>query len=328
MPLDPPLEPMLAADRGELPADGALAGGLRFEQKVDGFRAILFARPGRVLLHSRQGKDLTEAFPDLAAAAARLREPVVLDGELVVYHDGRLDFAQLQQRARRSARTATRAAAAHPAALICFDVLEHAGTPLLARPYHERRTLLEDLFARRILTPPFTLCPATADRELAREWLDPAWGAVGIEGVVAKGAEQPYRPGARGWLKIRSRSSAEALIAGTTGSRSAPASLLVARYDDTGRLRLVARTTPLPPAARRDLGARLTPAGAEHPWHGRHFSAGWGGRGELEVDLVRPELVAEFLADTANDAGRYRHPVRFQRLREDQLPDQVARFDS
>ncbi|MFJ9729396.1 hypothetical protein ACIRP3_42350 [Streptomyces sp. NPDC101209] len=116
------------------------------------------------------------------------------------------------------------------------------------------------------------------------DWLDPSWGTAGIEGVVLKGSEQRYLPGKRAWLKVRSQVTTERIIGGVTGTLAAPASLLLAaRYDDAGRLRLIAPSTPLPTAVRRDLAGRLRPAGPEHPWHGRSFSAGWGTRGELRT---------------------------------------------
>ncbi|MEU2718279.1 hypothetical protein [Streptomyces sp. NPDC007205] len=102
-----------------------------------------------------------------------------------------------------------------------------------------------------------------------------------------------------------------------------PGTLLLARYDGAGRLRLIAGTTPLPTALRRELAQQLPPAGHDHPWHGRRFGAGWGTRGELDYRPVGPDLVAEFSADTAVDEGRYRHPVRFLRLRGDLSPRQV-----
>ncbi|MFD7303722.1 ATP-dependent DNA ligase [Streptomyces pharetrae] len=278
--LTPPIEPMLAEARRELPPDGALPGGLVMEAKSHGFRALLFARPDGVLVQSRQGADLTPAFPDIAAAGAGL--DLVLDGELVVPARGRLDFGELQRRARRRGRSAAQAAAEAPAYLIVFDVLEADGTELLARPYRHRRAVLEERFARGDLTAPFTLCPNTLDRAMAQEWLDPAWGAAGIEGVMVKGQDQPYLPGRRAWVKVRSRVIAEAVLAGITGSLADPQTLLLGRYYTTGRLRLVARTTPLRTADRREIAQRLAPGGPDHPWHGRRFSAGWGTRGELD----------------------------------------------
>ncbi len=76
------------------------------------------------MVQSRGGADLTGAFPDLADAATGLSEAVVLDGELVVPHEGGLHFAELQRRARHRGRSAAEAAAVHPAYMIVFDVLE------------------------------------------------------------------------------------------------------------------------------------------------------------------------------------------------------------
>ncbi|MER7496364.1 ATP-dependent DNA ligase [Streptomyces pharetrae] len=322
--LTPPIEPMLAEARRELPPDGALPGGLVMEAKSDGFRALLFARPDGVLVQSRQGADLTPAFPDIAAAAAGL--DLVLDGELVVPAHGRLDFGELQRRVRRRGRSAAEAAADFPAYLIVFDVLEADGTELLARPYRHRRAVLEERFARGDLTAPFTLCPNTLDRATALEWLDPAWGAAGIEGVMVKGLDQPYLPGKRAWVKVRSHVTAEAVLAGITGSLPSPQTLLLGRYDTADRLRLVARTTPLRTDDRREIADRISPGGPDHPWHGHRFSAGWGTRGELDYHPVVPELVVEFIADTSVDAGRYRLPVRYLRLRDDLTPDQAPPF--
>ncbi|MGQ4436641.1 MULTISPECIES: ATP-dependent DNA ligase [unclassified Streptomyces] len=93
--------------------------------------------------------------------------PLVLDGELVVPHAGRLDFTALQSRARRRGPNAVRASEELPAYLIVYDVLEAAGVEQLARPYRECRAVLEDPFARGVLGAPFTLCPSTSDRSTA-----------------------------------------------------------------------------------------------------------------------------------------------------------------
>jgi hypothetical protein len=117
------------------------------------------------------------------------------------------------------------------------------------------------------------------------------------------------------------------VIGAVTGPRKTPlTTLLLGRHDAAGHLRLVARTTPPNSAARRHLGQQLARSGPQHPWHGRHFSAGWGSRGELECRPVQPDLVPEFVADTAIDAGRYRHPVQCVRLRDDLTPQQTPPF--
>ncbi|MFD9720367.1 hypothetical protein [Streptomyces sp. NPDC059076] len=169
---------MLARSVNALPREGPADRSV-FEQKVDGYRVVVFARPGAGVVQSRRAADLSGAFPEIARAAAGLGTEVVLDAELVVFDQQRLDFPALQQRARRRGASAELAARDQPAHLVVFDVLELSGTVLLDRPLHERRAVLEDLFVTRELGAPWALCPQTADREVARGWLDPAWARWG-----------------------------------------------------------------------------------------------------------------------------------------------------
>ncbi|MEU6349932.1 ATP-dependent DNA ligase [Streptomyces sp. NPDC047072] len=320
MRLSPPLEPMLARSVTALPPAGGRTA--LFEPKVDGYRTIVFARP-TPHLQSRRGADLTGAFPELARAAAALGTEAVFDAELVVENAGRLDFAALQQRARRRGAAAEHAARAQPAQLVVFDLLEVADALLIQEPLRRRRAALEELFAARRLPVSWTLCPQTADPDAARAWLAPAWGTVGVEGVMIKDPGAAYEPGQRGWSKLKARTTTEAIIGAVTGTPRSPTSLLLGRLDAAGCLAMIARSTLLPRAAAAELGAVLRPAGPEHPWQGRRFSAGWGTSEPLVFQTVVPELVAEVVADTAVDRGRYRHPVRYLRLRGDMAPGDV-----
>src|SRR6187455_2355081 len=118
--------------------------GWSFEPKYDGFRALAFAGPGGVVLQSRQLRDLTHAFPDVAAAVGQLGE-VVVDGELVVWRAGRFDFAALQDRLRSGRARVRGLVAAEPAAFVVFDLLARNGKDLRDRPYGKRRRKLEKL---------------------------------------------------------------------------------------------------------------------------------------------------------------------------------------
>ncbi|MFJ3205683.1 ATP-dependent DNA ligase [Streptomyces sp. NPDC086989] len=307
MHLSPPIEPMLARSVTTLPPPGARP--LLYEQKADRFRVLVFT--GREpYLQSRRGAGLGPAFPEIIRAAATFGVEAVLDAELVVLQklvvlqNRRLDFTALQHRARLLGAKAESAARDQPAHLITFDLLEVSGDVLMDHPLHQRRSARENLFASLGLTAPWALCPQTADATTARTWLDPAWGAAGIEGVMIKDSGSRYRPGERGWLKLRTRMSAKGIIGAVTGSACAPRSLLLGRLDAAGRLRLVARSTPLSRDAAAELGAVLRPAGDEHPWWGRRFSAGWGTKELLVFQPVVPNLVAEVDADTALDLGR------------------------
>lgn len=154
---------ILAAPVMELPA-----GALAYEAKWDGFRCLL-ARPadGPVQLRSRRGASLTTAFADIAAAAQRdLPHDVLLDGELVIWHGGRLMFDRLQQRMNRTPTAVAREIREAPAHFVAFDLLRH-GEDLTQLPYEQQRRRLERMFAEADLGPPWTLCPMTLDRNKA-----------------------------------------------------------------------------------------------------------------------------------------------------------------
>lgn len=327
--LRPPVEPMLAQAREVVPGRDVLAAGSAAELKYDGYRALVFtpSKPGDpVLIQSRRGAMLQDRFPDLVTAAReQLPGGVVLDGELLVWSGGRLSFEALQRRAVAGPRTARALAAELPAHFVAFDVLEADGQVLMTRSYSERRVLLEGLFADRGLSAPWTLCPMTTSAAVAREWLEEWTEVPGLEGIVTKNLTGTYRPGARGWSKIRRRDSTEAVIGGVTGTLRRPQLLLLGRFD-RGRLRAVGRTAPLKEDAARLLSAHLTPAGPGHPWTGVRFTAAWGSREPLHPLLVAPDLVAEVSADTAVDRGVFRHPLRYGRLRLDVAVDDVPRF--
>ena len=112
----------LARPADTVPEHTACPGGCRYELKFDGFRVAVVRTASGARLWSRRGTDLTSAFPDLAAAAEfHLRSGTVLDGEAVVWVDGRLSFDHLQLRlARRAARAGPEGP---PASYVAFDVL-------------------------------------------------------------------------------------------------------------------------------------------------------------------------------------------------------------
>ncbi|MFF9786289.1 ATP-dependent DNA ligase [Streptomyces nigrescens] len=305
-------EPMLATsvDSPDLPS------GWAGEPKWDGYRAVVGHWKGRhVQIRSRSGGDLTASFPEIAAAAVQLPDDTALDGEVVIWENGRLAFDRLRQRHHRTGASAVRAAAQWGAHFVAFDLIR-TGTDLMAQPYSRRRAMLEDLFVDHNLRPPWTLCPSTTDPRQAAEWLE--WSSVGMEGLVFKRLGQRYLPGRRGWRKFRLRQSTEAVVGAVTGSVAVPSSALLGRFDADGHMRYVGRSTVLNVASRQALAAELQPAGPRHPWKGWTFSAGWGSQQQLQVQLVEPAVVAEVAVDVALDAaGRWRHPVRLVRVRTD-----------
>lgn len=298
-----------------------VGSGWAFEPKFDGYRALVFLTTTsdgpQVAVQSRQQRMLTAHFPDIAAAAATLERAVVLDGELVIWRAGRLDFGALQDRVRSGPARARSLALELPAAYVVFDLLAVDHTDLRDQPYHHRRRMLEELLGRR-LPPGLVLTPTTTDPAVARTWLL-GHTTSGVEGVVAKRVDQPYRSGVRGWQKLRTRLTAEAVVGGVIGPLHAPKVLLLGRPGHADQLHLVGRTTELTPAAAAAVAEALTPhVGPGHPWPDVLPSNRWGRPGPPTVyTQVRPEVVVELVVDTAVEQHRWRHPARFVRVRPD-----------
>jgi ATP-dependent DNA ligase len=212
---------MLTRPASALPQPAALPGGCQYEPKWDGYRALLFRRSDGCHVQSRNGTDLTAAFPDIAAAVLeQLSAGAVVDGELVVWSGSKLDFTALQRRVISPTRAASLAAQA-PASFLAFDLLADAELDLRAEPLARRRSELERVLAGA--RPPLQLTPYTTDGPQAKEWMD-EWAAagVGIEGLVVKGRGQSYLPGRRDWVKVRIRDTAEALVGAVVGTMERP----------------------------------------------------------------------------------------------------------
>ena len=173
---------------------------------------------------SKQGRDLTDRFPDIVGRRASPRCPAgtVLDGEVVIWNGSRLDFGLLQQRMVTAAGRIAALVAAHPASYVAFDLLAAGGADLRGQRLSRRRAALEELAER--WAPPMQLSPATTDPAEARRWFDD-FRPAGVEGLVAKGAGTRYAPGRREWLKVKSWETTEVLAGGVIGpiERAQPA---------------------------------------------------------------------------------------------------------
>lgn len=333
--LDLPVEPMLAAPSRLVPEPGALRGGAVYQPKYDGFRALVFVGVDGVRVQSRGGHDITTSFADVAAAVATQLPPgVVLDGELVIWGEGRLDFPALQTRLA-SKRKAPALALDRPASFMVFDVLEVADTSVMGLAMKDRRMLLEEVLKDAV--PPVHLVPSTTDVAVAREWLADYASALGlgVEGLVIKAGADAYLPGKRGWFKYRLRETHDVVVGAVLGSVAQPARLVLGYYptasshegSGSGRLRVAGATMSFADKGMgRMVGGLLEAAGDEHPWPTRMPSGWlgqWGGPGHT-VHRVSPLLVVEVSADTAFEHGRWRHLVRFVRTRQDLDPQTIG----
>jgi ATP-dependent DNA ligase len=323
----PPVKPMLAKAGGALPAPGDVTGGALYEPKWDGFRAIVFRDGDEVEIGSRNERPLTRYFPDVVDAVKQaLPQRCVVDGEIVISRDGRLDFEALQLRLHPAESRVSRLAAEIPAEFVAFDLLAEGDESLLERPFGERRARLEQLVR---VDQRVHLTPATDDVETARRWFTDFEGA-GLDGVIVKPLTLPYRPDQRVMTKVKHERTADCVVAGFRWHKSGPivGSLLLGLYDDTGQLRHIGVVASFTAARRKQLVDELAPYrvdDAEHPWTGdpEHGPGGAGSRWNAGKDLsfvaLRPELVVEIAYDYMEGA-RLRHTGQFRRWRPDREP--------
>jgi len=203
-----PVQCMLASPE---PTAGAIVARLALpvwlEDKYDGIRCQLHKAGERVELFSRDLRRITEQFPDLARAVARLPGDWVLDGELLAWRGGRaLPFAELQRRLGRGGDDFFLGEEI-PVVLSAFDLLWQDGRSLLAAPLDERRRRLESALAPAADgTPILRVAPRQfAPTEAAIDSAFREARARGNEGLMAKDPASPYTPGRRGlaWLKLK-----------------------------------------------------------------------------------------------------------------------------
>ncbi|MGB2570782.1 ATP-dependent DNA ligase [Micromonospora citrea] len=348
LPINPPVEPMLAKSVARLPTDP----GLTYEPKWDGFRCIVFRDGDEVELASRGGKSMTRYFPEVVEQARRqLPERCAVDGELIVIRrDGpggqpRLDFELLAQRIHPAASRVKLLAETTPADFVAFDLLALDDELLTGEPYPVRRARLEAALAT--VRPPVHVTQVTTDPETARRWFEVFEGA-GLDGLIVKPADLPYEPGKRLMSKVKHARTADVVVAGFRWHKSGPVvgSLLLGLHDEDGVLHHVGVSASFTMARRQELLEELAPyrdVDGEHPWvHGDHERgqripggvSRWTGTKNLEWEPLRPELVVEVAYD-AMEGDRFRHTARFVRWRPDRDPrscrydqlDRPVRFD-
>ena len=308
LPLSPPIKPQLALTRKELPRGEEWA----YEQKLDGFRAIVFVDGDDVYVQSRGGKALARYFPELSFAPGRY----VLDGELVIRDaEGDLEFDALQSRIHPAESRIALLAKEIPAGYVAFDLLAEGDEALLETPFGERRARLETL-AEQTRVELSNLSP---DTEQAEQWLRKT------EGTMAKQLDAHYIPGKRkGMAKIKREREIDCVVMGwRPGKEEGTVGSLILGLYDNGELRSVGHISGFSKEAKRSMRELLAPL--ETGDQGTAEPSRWTGGRDLEWVALRPELVIEVGYDHAA-TGRIRHGARFRRFRNDKDPRECT-FD-
>ncbi|HVD31971.1 MAG TPA: DNA ligase D, partial [Gemmatimonadales bacterium] len=293
------------------------AAGWFFELKLDGYR-VLGARDGTARLLSRNGNDLSSGFPEVIRALAALPgNRLLLDGEIVALDEaGRPSFQRLQQRARlRRGPDIRHAMVENPVTYFAFDLLGVDDFDLRPLPLSTRKALL------RKLLPTAGVIRFLDHFENEGKVLYEQVQKLGLEGIVAKRAESPYRAGRSAtWLKIRTRRSDDFVVVGFSapkGSRSGFGALQLAQYVEgkltyTGRAGSGFSDTQLS-QVRRELEASRRPDPAcvgPIP-------------NDKGITWVEPRQVCEVEFTEWTDEGLLRQPV-FLRFRDDKRPEECV----
>ena len=332
--------PMLAKSVPAIPDPAKTPGGLSFEPKWDGFRALIAWDGTDVEIGSRGAKPLTRYFPELVAACrALLPEPCLIDGEIVVAagDPARLQWELLSQRIHPAASRVRMLSETTPAMFIAFDLLARGERDLQPEPFRLRRAQLEDLLDG--VPAPIHITRTTGERALAERWLAQFEGA-GLDGVVAKPLDAPYAPGKRTMFKIKHARTADVVLLGyrVHKSGSGVGSLLLGLYDETGELQSVGGASAFSDARRLELVDELAPLvetdAAGHAVTGQTDRSRFTASKDTSFVRLRPERVLEVRYDQL-EGRRFRHTVQFDRWRPDRDPrsctydqlEQVAAYD-
>jgi DNA ligase-1 len=299
------------------------AGSVWTEEKYDGVRCQLHRQGDRVELFSRDLKETTSAFPELAENAPSIGHDVLFDGEVLAHRDGHvLRFFELQRRLGRKKVSADLRLEV-PVVLVVFDLLWLDGRPLLDEALETRRRLMEGLG----LEHPFL--PARLEVATDPDHLDRIFAETrerGNEGLMVKDPLSPYTPGRRGlaWLKLkRPLATLDVIVTAVEwghGKRKGVLSdyTFAVKDTSTGRLVNVGKAyTGLTDAEIAAMTQRFLEITVEDHGH---------------VRLVKPEVVLEVAFDSIQHSTRHKsgYALRFPRIvriRDDKPVDEVDTLD-
>jgi ATP-dependent DNA ligase len=336
LPVMPPIKPMLAKPVPELPL-----GEVSYEPKWDGYRCIVFRDGDEVVLGSRNEKPLNRYFPEMIEPLkASLPDRCVVDGEMFVSVDGRLDFDALGQRIHPAESRVNMLSEQTPADFVAFDLLALGEESFVGRPFSERRAALESI--ADAFGPPIHLAPATSDPEQAMRWFDEFEGA-GLDGLIIKPLGDPYVFDKRVQFKLKHVRSADCVVAGYRMHKSGDGvgSLILGLYDPGGQLWHVGVAASFTAKKRKELLTEVEPLVLDdvssHPWASWMDAeanadgsmpgapnrwSGAGGRDHSWIPLD-PSRVVE-VQYTWSTAGRFRGTTRMLRWRPDREPESCS----
>jgi ATP-dependent DNA ligase len=318
LPIRPPYPPAEAKSVEEIPSGAQWL----YEPKWDGFRCIAFRKGQKVLLQSKAGQPLHRYFPEVVKALGQLpHSQFVLDGEIVIYTEGRLSFDNLLLRIHPAESRIRKLSTEIPATYMGFDLLvDETGQALNNLPLAERREHLLRFFGGISQTQDVRLSPASTDRSQATQWMHEL-GKLGWDGIVAKRLDEPYRSGERtGMVKIKRIRTADTVVGGFRYAEKGGGigSLLLGLYDKEGLLDHVGFTSSFKGIVEPLI---LEAKDANRSFTGRAPGgpSRWSTKRSAEWLPLKPKLVAEVQYDHFS-GQRFRHGTKFLRWRPEKRP--------
>jgi ATP-dependent DNA ligase len=325
LPIKPPYPPEEAKPVKEIPSGDMW----QYEPKWDGFRCLVFRSGAEVLLQSKAGQPLGRYFPELVKAVSEMpAKKFVLDGEILIFLDGQVSFDDLLMRIHPAESRIRKLSQETPATLMCFDLLvDDRGESLVDSPLAERRERLEQFLHTHSEANMVRLSPASLDRNEAERWMKQL-GAIGLDGVLAKRVDEPYRSGERtAMVKIKRIRTADCVVGGFryASKGGGVGSLLLGLYNDEGQLDHVGFTSSFNAEQRIELKKIIEPLIGKPGFTGRAPGgpSRWSTERSAEWQPLQLKLVCEVQYDHFS-GGRFRHGTKFLRWRPEKKPSQCT----
>lgn len=292
----------------------------QFELKWDGVRALIVGDAKKIRLISRNGIDMSAAYPELTDRSSWPGQDFIADGEIIaVGPSGRPDFGLLQGRMKLTrASDVAKAQASTPVRLMLFDLLSEDGTDLRRLPLRQRRARLEAFFTSA--DGPVDLS-RLIDGDV-RHILESA-EELGLEGVMAKRTDGRYvGQRSRSWLKLKFERTQEVVVGGWRpgkGERGQSVGSLLLGIPDGSKLRYVGRVgSGFSSRELKELRQRLDALPRKtSPFEDVPAADA------SDAHWVSAKLVGEVTYGEWTGGGKLRHPV-WRGWRPDKRPEDVV----
>ena len=282
-----------------------------FELKMDGERCLAYLNSEKTELRNKRNDKMLPKVPELSSLHKQVTGKCILDGELIVFKDGKSDFFEIQRRSLMSNNYKIQLAAGKlPASFVAFDILYSAGEQLTSLPLMERKKILSDVIKEndRLALSRYIENNGKVFFELTEK--------QGLEGIVAKQKFSKYYFGKRTseWIKIKNLIDDDFVVCGYIIKEKGVTSIVLGQYDEAHKLIYKGHVTL--GISNRDFNIIQNHAKADKP----DFPVPSGNQNAVWLE---PSLVCTVKYMMQTQAGSLRHAV-FKGLRTDKSAEECT----